>query len=145
MNRVRTFGLALLIGAITFSSIGCGGGGPDDKPDMGQVTGTITMDGKPLADATVTFIPEKGRPAFGKTDAEGKYELTYIRQEKGCKIGPNKVSVTTAVEADESGDEGEAKKKAPERVAVKFNKKTTLTADVKKGPNTFDFAVEAKK
>lgn len=143
MNIVTKLCLTLLVGSITVATIGCSSG-PDDKPDMGQVTGTVTMDGQPLADATVVFSPENGRPASGKTDASGKYELIYIRDEKGCKIGKCKVSISTLVEAAEAEGEDNKKPENPEKVAASFNTNTTLTAEVKKGENTFDFEVKAK-
>ena len=40
--------------------LGCGGGTPDDQPDIGQVTGVVTVDGSPKADIIVAFQPEGG-------------------------------------------------------------------------------------
>lgn len=48
------------------------------EPPTVLVRGTVTHDGQPLEGATVTFIngKESGRPAFGVTDAQGRYELS---------------------------------------------------------------------
>ena len=57
-------------------------------PKLGTVTGTISVNGKPLVGATVYFHPEerkqesKGKrfhvtAAVGQTDATGHYELMY--------------------------------------------------------------------
>ena len=58
-------------------------GGSSDRPQLGLVSGKILIEGQPLADATVTFMPDIGRPAVGKTDQNGVYQLTYIRNEPG--------------------------------------------------------------
>lgn len=45
------------------------------------VEGVVTLDGKPLADAMVTFTPVQdgvGAPATGMSDSTGKYTLTAI-------------------------------------------------------------------
>jgi len=98
------------------------------------------MDGAPLANALVSFAPEEGRASQGITDSEGKYELLYIGNTKGAKVGSHKVYVTTYVEDDSDPDAQNIKETVPE----KYNKATTLTADVKDGSNTFDFALESK-
>lgn len=66
---------------------GCGGAkktGPETVP----VSGTVSHQGKPLADAKVYFFTEKFS-AYGKTDAEGRYRLT-----NGAIPGENKVFVS---------------------------------------------------
>ena len=54
--------LVILCSVALFCSAGCGEGAPSDTPELGSVTGTVTMDGKPLANVTVTFEPETGKP-----------------------------------------------------------------------------------
>ncbi len=130
-----------------FSLPGCGGAG--DQPELGEVTGVITLDGKPLSGVAVVFQPESGRPARGMTDAEGKYELTYIRDTKGAKIGPNRVEI----EPSEEGEEGEQTETSDEvvtqlprqarsekpKIPARYNVHSELNADVKAGTNKFDF------
>ncbi len=122
---------ALVVAVLT----GCGGG------NTGTVTGTIQMDGQPLADATVTFYPQvsedaagkAGRMSVGITDASGKYELIYTRDIKGAEIGSHKVHISTMVES------GYADSSKPETVPKQYNAETELTAEVKAGANTIDF------
>ena len=57
---------------------GCTGGGVPAGPDPVPVEGTVTLDGEPLAGASVMF----GGEAFGETDANGRYVLS-----KGDKKG----------------------------------------------------------
>ncbi len=67
-----------LCGAL--ASTGCGGGGPAPvQTDM--VKGVVTLDGSPVAGATVTFVPVQdgvGASATGKTDEQGNYVLTAV-------------------------------------------------------------------
>jgi hypothetical protein len=57
------------------------------------VKGVVTVDGKPLAKATVRFLPVAGnsRLAFGVTDGEGSFELTT--EEPGDGIWPGEYKV----------------------------------------------------
>ncbi len=52
------------------------------------VEGTVTMDGKPLDGATITFMNDTFA-GFGRTDANGKYRLV-----QGALPGVNKVVVS---------------------------------------------------
>ena len=109
-----------------------------DLPDVAPVSGTVTMDGSPLADVLVTFEPTTGQFSQGKTDASGKYELSYINNVKGAVLGAHKVSITTPSEAEGPGDVKD------DPIPAKYNAETTLTAEVKAGENTCDFALESK-
>ncbi|QDT88494.1 carboxypeptidase regulatory-like domain-containing protein [Gimesia algae] len=110
------------------------GGTPDDQPKLAPVSGTVTMDDAPLADAFVRFYPTSGRASAAKTDEEGKYELVFIRDEMGAVLGKHTVKISTLDEEnDPFGDQGS------ETVPDKYNKKTTLEANVTEGDNTIDF------
>ncbi|WP_417380003.1 carboxypeptidase regulatory-like domain-containing protein [Gimesia sp.] len=118
---------------LSFILTACGGA-PDDQPKLAPVSGTITMDGAPLSGAFVRFYPTSGRASAGKTDEEGKYELVFIRDEKGAILGKHTVKISTLDEDnDPFGNQGS------ETVPDKFNKKTTLEATVVEGDNTVDF------
>ncbi|QEG14278.1 carboxypeptidase regulatory-like domain-containing protein [Gimesia maris] len=110
------------------------GGAPDDQPKLAPVSGTVTMDGAPLAGAFVRFYPTSGRASAAKTNEEGKYELVFIRDEMGAVLGKHTVKISTLDEEnDPFGDQGS------ETVPEKYNKKTTLEATVTEGDNTIDF------
>src|SRR3954471_24901551 len=85
-----------LLAGIIFATLlsGCGG---EKLPGLGQVTGTVTMDGKPVSDAAIVFTPkEPGATAsVGQTDASGKYELYYSRGHKGAKVGEHSVTINS--------------------------------------------------
>ncbi len=76
------FGLSLLVGA------GCGGA-KVVQPEMAPVTGTISLKGKPLSDATVTFS-SAGFPPNTMEVTNGKFSGRAM-------IGVNKVAVSAKV------------------------------------------------
>jgi hypothetical protein len=63
---------------------GCGRSGRE-IPDTVDVSGTVTLDGKPVEGVEVNFMTDESA-AFGKTDREGKFELV-----QGAAPGQNKV------------------------------------------------------
>lgn len=148
MNKCKSITACLFL---TCSLVtGCGSGVSIDQPELGLVSGTVLFDGNPLAGAMVTFLPEDGRPASGVTNDSGVYELTYIRNTKGCKTGSCKVSISNEVEsADEADREGDdfvqTKSKSKHfELPAKYNARTELMAHVKSGENTHDFQLTRK-
>lgn len=113
---------------------GCGG-----NPNLGKVSGTIHLDGKPLPNAMITFTPaEGGATSFGKSDESGHYRMTFSDSQMGAWIGVNKVEIRTGdVLPDNSG-------RTPELVPAVYNAKSTLTADVQQGSNNIDFELDSK-
>ncbi len=76
-----SYGLLLLgLAAWAVAMAGCPGGAGGTL-DTQYVEGVVTLDGDPVADATVTFTPVtkgQGMSATGKSDASGKYTLTVV-------------------------------------------------------------------
>jgi hypothetical protein len=86
------------------AAAGCG------KPgvDYAQVAGRITLDGKPLPNAKIMFIPLNslaGDPAYigmqsaGITDADGRFELGTYDRGPGAVVGEHKVVITLEPDA----------------------------------------------
>lgn len=126
--RLTRFGLLLLIACGV--QVGCGG---PERPPMGYVSGTVTMDGEPLEKVSVSIKPDVGRAAMGQTDGKGHYEIFYNVGEKGTKIGPSTVTLSWPM-----GYAG------PKAIPAKYTEgKSELKLDVKKGQQTFDIAVES--
>lgn len=86
--KPETFRLFIAL-FVTASLAGCGGG---DMPELGDVSGKVTVDGAPVAGINILFTPETGRAAGGVTESDGSYELIYLDGYSGCKIGPAKVT-----------------------------------------------------
>lgn len=94
---------------------GCGG------PAYHSVTGTVRLDGLPVADAAVLLEPVAGGPAaHGVTDARGRFDLQSANR-YGVAAGQYRVAVTkqlvAGVRDDETQEPGGAKVKwiVPER------------------------------
>ena len=97
---------------------------------VGKVQGTVTLQGKPLAGATITFTPEKGRPATGVTDEEGNYLLSTFKANDGAALGRYPVSISLK-------DKNQA-----ELIPEKYNTRTELVREIKQGENVFDFELK---
>jgi len=99
------------------------------------------MDGQPLKGVNVLFQPPSGRPSQGITNSEGKYELEYSASRDGVLIGTHTVIITAAaVDSDEENQPSKktSRLKIPQRYSTL---QSELTAEVKRGRNTIDFAL----
>lgn len=69
---------------------------PPKPPNRVPTTGLITLDGKPLAGAVVTFLPtdQEGLLTVADTDDEGRYDLTYYSVPGGTSPGAYRVGVS---------------------------------------------------
>lgn len=106
-----------------------------DRPPLGTVTGVVTLDGQPLADALVLFTPDApGRTSRGVTGVDGRYELTFLRDIVGANLGHHRVRITTVT--DDNGGK--------ERLPKRYHAATKLEAMVEAGENTIDFALTSK-
>ncbi|HWB08847.1 MAG TPA: carboxypeptidase-like regulatory domain-containing protein [Pirellulales bacterium] len=109
------------------------------------IKGTVTLDGKPLADAGVVFISESPPAAFsGKTNEAGLYELQAIKGGNTAVQGLYKVTISRLVKPDGTPlgpDEAPMNAGAVEQIPAKYARGdlTTLSAEVGAGGGTFDF------
>jgi hypothetical protein len=118
---------------------GCGG-----PYRVGPVSGRVTLNGQPLANAAITFQPEategNNNPGPGSgafTDSEGRYTLKVVGTEtRGAVVGKHKVRITLVADADSADDKPKRVKQLPAR----YNAKTTLVYEVTaSGSSTVDF------
>jgi hypothetical protein len=82
---------------VVFVAVGCGGGGGS------QITGKITLDGSPLADADIEFEKrdKEGVAKFNaKSDAEGKFKVPVV---PGRVIRPGTYQVMVTKWVDKKG------------------------------------------
>ena len=121
---------------------GCSGNGGEPTPDLGEVTGIITLDGTSLSKANVTFQPEavgdkgRSRASSAITSADGQFKLAYNSDTSGASIGKHKVIISKM--SDNPEDAG------LQLVPTKYNDATELTADVVAGENTINFDLNSK-
>src|SRR3954453_11696466 len=87
---------------------GVGGGGGGGAAGCGErspfetapVSGKVTLNGQPLADARISFQPTDGEKELGPgssatTDAEGKFTLSTVDGGAGATVGNNEVRIST--------------------------------------------------
>ncbi|MDB5334627.1 MAG: hypothetical protein JWN70_246 [Planctomycetaceae bacterium] len=109
-------------------SCGCSGGSSVPKPV--PVSGTITLDGKPLQGARVTFDSDQ-RPAVGITSDDGSYKLALgaLPGEYRVAIGdpPGNAGMTRPMAAPAVGEKPEPvpvelplKYSDPQQTALRF-------------------------
>ena len=116
----------------------------DLTTEAATVEGIVTMEGMPLADATVVFIPRDAmkRPescCAAITDADGKFSLVQSSASpmKEIPIGEYRVVIDKKVVED-----GEVQRVV---MAMYANEATTpLAATVEPGKNRFDFELTSK-
>lgn len=135
----RSIALGIALALCVFS--GCGS-------DIAEVKGRVTLDGQPLKDATVMFLPAGGgRPGTAITDADGRYELLFTGTEKGAMIGKNVVKISTYYPPmGNTGADGKTSEipACPERLPAKYHDRTELIAEVKPGVRAYDFDLKSK-
>jgi hypothetical protein len=132
------------VAALAALTAGCG------PPPTGTVSGTVKVNGQPVANGTITFESEVGtRDVFSAAVIDGKYATDPI------PVGPTKVSVVNRqpnpaapppkegkLMAGQSGDlTAPARPAAAGGVPTKYNSSATsgLTYEVTKGENKKDF------
>jgi len=161
MNRFHFLAVALVLGCY-----GCN----SSDVSLGIVNGKVTIDGKPLANAIVTFVPKQGgRAALGTTDPDGNYQLIYSTR-KGALVGTHDVTIQVnpegvgastesqeapsiydkqgagapeAADAKARSDSRKQQKEAEKLIPEKYRKPGELTAEVKTGSNEINFELKS--
>lgn len=128
MNR---FPLLLTIAMI----LGCSNAMPSNVAD---VSGKVTVDGKPAPGAMVSFSPTgQGRTSFGLTDDTGHYHLVYTNEIPGALVGEHNVSINNTPPP--------GKPKPSVLIPAKFTKTGKLSANVIAGEvNEINFDLKSK-
>lgn len=113
------------VGCLALTIAGCG----DDKPATYPVTGKVTLNGKPVADATITFVGEPPEnSAATRTKSDGTYEIATYEAGDGALPGEYKVMVTKINKGDEVSpydappEDAEAVEQTPEAISEAYSK-----------------------
>ncbi|MDX1968477.1 MAG: carboxypeptidase-like regulatory domain-containing protein [Planctomycetaceae bacterium] len=81
------------------------GCGSDQGFEVVPVTGVVTLDDQPLAEADVTAIPTHTTPGLGgaaRTNEQGQFQLFHARGERGLPPGDYKLTVSLRKRKDGS-------------------------------------------
>src|SRR5205823_9218165 len=115
-----------------------------------SVEGTVKLDGKPLGNVHVQFVPDepgvKAPGSTGITDENGHYRLNREDGEPGALVGKHLVVFQRGREANrglgEQPDAGESAKAKKDRRPIPppytMASKTPLSVDVKLDQHTYD-------
>lgn len=130
----RSLSLLLALVAAMLFATGCGGGGPE----LGRVSGTVTIDGKPAAGVKVSFSPvDGGRSSMATTDDSGNYELAFSPTEKGALVGTHNVSILAPEPSVDMGS-GVSSETLEDTTIPQEYLDAKKTEEVKPGSNTID-------
>lgn len=115
--------------------------GCQQGPNTSRVTGTVLIDGQAVEGVSISFQPQSpGRPAVGYTDAQGKYELHFTMDSKGCIPGMNTVFINAY-----SNPDSDTSQYLPKKYNAEAAKNPDMNVDVKPGRQVFDFNVSTKE
>lgn len=110
-------------------------------PKLAEVSGIVTLDGQPLANATVYFEPDKDskiehasrerpRTSMGITDAKGQFTMIYLDKIHGVAVGKCRVWLSCI------GDRGQL-------VPADHTEANLLFKDVPEGKQKIDFSMKS--
>ncbi|MBN2294795.1 MAG: carboxypeptidase regulatory-like domain-containing protein [Pirellulales bacterium] len=143
---------AIVLLSVAVVVFGCGK--DPNLPELHAVTGTVTLDGKPLHNAVVIFYPTgttRGTRAYGRTDSEGRYSLTSSKLGEGAPAGSYSVTVSHLTMPDGSPmpkdkDFDPMTMSYKENLPAQYSQRhaTKLTATVPEGGGEVDFELNAR-
>lgn len=148
------FTCLLVVGTITCAGCGKADQGYDSPEGLIPITGTATLDGEPLAGATISFLPESGTAGMGGfaiTDATGNFKAQHYSQAEGLEPGTYKVIFSKLLGSDgnpipegkDAADVGAVESLPPSLSQVQNdNHKHMLT--VNQSPQTIEYVLSSK-
>ncbi|QDU16156.1 carboxypeptidase-like regulatory domain-containing protein [Gimesia maris] len=131
---MRTIRYFMLMIPVVFSllCLGCSEQKMADPSEAVEISGVVTLDGKPLSDAEVTFLPADGDPLVGPaltiTDNKGSYAMS-VNAPRDYKITVDRMA---------NGGPNPALKEYQ-------GAETSLKAGVSKENTSFDFELTSSK
>lgn len=129
------------------AALGCNGASDATAP----VSGKVTLDGAPLANAQVRFLPkasegsEAGLSSSGTTDAEGRFSLTTVDGAEGAMIATHEVRISTLQRKEANDGTDNVIVVQEEKVPARYSQPDALTFTVPAGgSDQANFALESK-
>ncbi|HUE14316.1 MAG TPA: hypothetical protein VMR25_09145 [Planctomycetaceae bacterium] len=120
---------------------------------LGQVEGTVRLDGQPVNQVMVVFIPDDPHQpqSIGITDAEGRFQLRCNSAGLGAVVGEHRVTLVDAAVAPggrSRDDDPPASAAAPaSRLPSDYSRtdKTPLRRSVAPGSQTVDIDIASNR
>ncbi len=112
---------------------------------LSEVSGTVTLNGQPLPEGAINFIPVEGTrgAGAGATIRDGKY---HVPAASGVTPGKNRVELrafrSTGKKVKDAGVPGatEIEQRVP-AFPPEYNDQSTLVREIRQGSNTIDFEI----
>jgi hypothetical protein len=127
---------------------GLAGCGSSDGLPRESISGTITLDAKPIEKGFIEFRPVAQEPVTlgAALIQNGQY---LVPRPEGLVPGTYQVSITARVAPDNVASDGSnaapAFMRPKELVPARYNEQTTLSVEVKQGaPNVFNYELQTK-
>lgn len=98
MSQNHTFMLFTLFALSAL--MGCG----NKHPGLVPVSGTVTIDGKPVPIGQVKLSPEGHRAAVGRIEKDGRFKLTCFELYDGAPTGTHRATVTAVEQVNEQSN-----------------------------------------
>jgi hypothetical protein len=127
------------------SIVGCG----DSK--VASVSGTVKLDGEPLANAVVIFQPlgdgkmNPGVGSTGLTNDKGEFRLRLIGGGNGAVVGTHRVEISCPIDDGQNSPDEDRATKPPNKVPDCYNAESKMTYEVKRVENKADFDLTSNK
>jgi hypothetical protein len=126
----------LMLGLALVLALGCG------SRKIAPVSGRVTLNGKPVANALVAFNPipqegtsEAGPGSVGTTNDQGEFTLIVSSNRKGALVGKHRVAISAmnpqAGESDARVPRG--RRPLVNTIPSRYNEKSELTFEVPPG------------
>src|SRR5262245_57479367 len=111
------------------------------SPTFAEVEGTVKVNGRPLPNVVVQFLPDpqkdtRGPSSSAVTDGQGRYRLRCNAEQEGAIVGWHRVVIEDPDE--ERPSQRQTARKEP-RVPARYTRASTdLQKEVKAGKQTID-------
>ncbi|MFY9251938.1 MAG: hypothetical protein WAO83_00680 [Fuerstiella sp.] len=131
--------MMFMVTTALISAVFVGCGGPEDGRIT--VTGTVSIDGTPLPDGTVTFYKGSESSGVGKIDG-GQFTVSQSGGSEGMQPGVYQVAVQSwEVEPFAVNESGEMGGPGKSRIPEKYHSSSTseLTAEISAEKSSVDF------
>lgn len=130
--------------------IACAGCGRPRHPVV-PVSGTVVLDGRPLAGGVINFQPivtgtavNAGPGSTARIDAEGRFSLATIRGEPGAVVGNHRVKIYSFSPESPVIQDG-APRAERERVPERYNYRSDVVFEVPpSGTAEADFSISSR-
>lgn len=133
--------IRVCLGILLLGIAGCG----DDLGNRQEISGAVTLQGRPLGDGSIEFTPLEPSAEETKSGApivQGKYS---IPREQGLAPGKYRVRITAGTPTPELAPgelPGPSGPSSVERIPAAYNVNSKLEETViPSGPNTFNFEI----